>query len=203
MNNYEAIESLLERFSDKLRIHRGDDEHEWKTDYKPQNEHEKNLFDKLGFEHINCTFKKIFKKDEIEYITGGWLEEYCYVELSKFLGNGIDDLLLNAQIGYGNRKNEYDVIFTKDNALYTIECKSLSQSHDVKGEILYKIGALQRDFGLKTKSYLVTTSPHLLKDGELKPSIKDRAEQLKTKVIKPHEVKSFSEIMAKDLKIES
>lgn len=199
--NYNNLLSLLERFSEKLRTHRNDKFYEWHTEYKPANEFEKELFFKLGFVEEKGDYKKIITKDEIEYITGGWLEEYCFNELNDFIGKGIDDIVINILAGTEQRKNEYDVVFTKDNALYTIECKSLSQDHDTKAEILYKIGALQNDFGLKTGSFLVSTSPHLLKDGDLKPSVKARAEQFKTTVIKPDEVINLKEIIAEKLKL--
>jgi hypothetical protein len=202
VKNYKNLLNLLERFGKELRDHRKDKTYEWHTDYKPENAQEVELFKRLGFELINKTYKKVFKKNEIEYLTGGWLEEYCFVQLSNFLGKGIDDLWLNVEAGAGEIKNEYDVLFTKDNSFYTLECKSLSQSHDLNGEILYKIGALQNNFGLNTKGYLVTTSPHILnKNGEIKTSIKERAEKFRTKVIKPDEVPNFAEIIAEDLKL--
>lgn len=199
--NYNNLLSLLERFSEKLRTHRNDKSYEWHTEYKPVNDFEKQLFNKLGFLEENGDYRKLLTKDEIEYITGGWLEEYCFNELNDFIGKGIDDIVINVLAGTDERKNEYDVVFTKDNALYTIECKSLSQDHDTRGEILYKIGALQNDFGLKTGSFLVSTSQHLLKDGNLKPVIKARAEQFKTTVIKPYEVTKLKEIIAEKLKL--
>lgn len=199
--NYNNLLSLLERFSEKLRNHRNDKSYEWHTEYKPVNDFEKELFSKLGFFAENGDYKKTLTKDDIEYITGGWLEEYCFNELNDFVGKGIDDIVINIMAGTEQRMNEYDVVFTKDNALYTIECKSLSQAHDTKAEILYKIGALQNDFGLKTGSFLVSTSPHLLQDGQLKPSIKARAEQFKTNVIKPDEVIKLKEIISEKLKL--
>ncbi|MCX8026747.1 MAG: DUF1887 family CARF protein, partial [Thermodesulfovibrionales bacterium] len=90
---------------------------------------------------------------------------------------------------------------TKDNALYFIECKSLDQHDDKDLNALYKVGALQRDFGLRVKSFFLTTSPHVLKNGEIRPSIKARAEQLNTEVIPNFDVKNLSAIIKRKLNI--
>jgi len=68
-------------------------------------------------------------------------------------------------------------------------------------DILYKIGALQKEFGLKVNSFLVTTSPYILKNGELRQSVKARAEQFKTVVITPEEICKFENILVKPFAI--
>ena len=91
--------------------------------------------------------------------------------------NSIDDIALGIELqNQKGNKNEFDVIFTKDNALYYVECKSLKQNEDKKVEVLYKIGALQREFGLRVKSFLVSTSPHIMKNREIKLAVKARVE---------------------------
>jgi len=121
--------------------------------------------------------------------------------LLQFKGKGIDDIVLGISPEKQGLKNEFDIMFTKDNALYTVECKSLNQDNDPKAEALYKIAALQKKFGLRVESFYVSTSPHILKDGELKPSIKARAEQFKTTVILPQEVINIAKIVAEKLRI--
>jgi hypothetical protein len=90
-------------------------------------------------------------------------------------------------------------MFTKDNALFTVECKSLGQHEDKKTDVLYKIGALQKDFGLRASSYLVSTSDHVMKDGKIKKSLEARAEQFKTTIIPPLEVARFADTLAQTL----
>jgi len=202
VRNYEGIKPLLERFSEKLRKHRGDKQgYEWSTSYQPGNQYEIELFSKMGFVRENNTFKKNLTQSKIAYLTGGWLEEYCYNEIIAFKGKGIDDVVIGIIPEAMGRKNEFDVMFTKDNALYTVECKSLDQKDDLKTEALYKIAALQKDFGLRVSSFFVSTSPHILKNGKVRPSIEARAEQFKTVVIPPHDVKLFGKIVADKLKI--
>lgn len=202
--NYDEIKLLLERFSEKLRKRRDDKQgYEWSTSYQPGNQYEIELFSKMGFVHENNTFKKNLTQSEIVYLTGGWLEEYCYNEIIGFKGKGIDDVVIGIIPEAKGRKNEFDVMFTKDNALYTVECKSLDQKEDMRAEALYKIAALQKDFGLRIESFFVSTSPHILKDGKIRPSIQARAEQFKTTIIPPNEVVNFSKLFAEKLKLRS
>lgn len=204
VENYQNLKNLLERFSEKLRKHRDDKNgFFWSTSYEPHNEQENDLFSKAGFSFINDNYQKNLSQSEIMYLTGGWLEEFCYNEILQFKNKGIDDVVIGIipETTKGT-KNEFDIMFTKDNALYTVECKSLDQNDDRKTESLYKIAALQKDFGLRVESFFVSTSPHILqKDGLIRPSIQSRAEQFKTTVIIPDEVVHVGDIVAKKLKI--
>ena len=69
-------------------------------------------------------------------------------------------------------------MFTVDNALYSVECKSLDQQDDKRffNGAFYKIGALQKEFGLRGKSFLVSTSPYIMKNDEIRASVRARAE---------------------------
>jgi len=203
VTNYEDTKPFLEYFSENLREHRDKSaRYNFETEYIPKHNAEKELFKLAGFEYKNATYSKQLTQSEIIYLTGGWLEEYCYNEIVKFHKKGIDDVVLGIIPEAKGRKNEFDVMFTKDNALYTVECKSLDQNDDKKTEALYKIGALQKDFGLQVKSFFVSTSPHILsKDGEIRQSVAARAEQFRTDVITHHKVKDFGKVIAKKLNL--
>lgn len=202
IKNYHEVKPLLERFGEKLRMHRNDKNgYLWITSYSSQTNQEIELLAKIGFAKDKNGYTKHLSQSEIIYLTGGWLEEFCYNGLLQFKGNGIDDIVIGIIPEKQGSKNEFDVMFTKDNALYTIECKSLDQGDDPKAEALYKIAALQKEFGLRVESFFVSTSPHILRDGKLKPSIEARAEQFKTTVILPHEVINLAQIVAERLKI--
>lgn len=202
VRNYNEVKPLLERFSEKLRKFRSDSRgHEWSATCEPKYTQEKELFQKLGFAHQDNIYSKDLTKSEIIYLTGGWLEEYCYNELFKLKDNGIDDIVTGIQPQANGRENEFDVMFTKDNALYTVECKSLDQNSDINTEALYKIAALQKDFGLRVESFFVSTSPHILRDGQLKTAVKARAEQFKTTVVTPNEVVDFAKKISEKLKM--
>lgn len=202
VRNYEQIKPLLERLSEKLRKYRDERKgYHLETTYVPQNDKEQELFNRLGFLFKGSGYAKQLSQSEIMYLTGGWLEEFCYNEIAQFKGKGIDDVVIGIIPESHGRKNEFDVMFTKDNALYTVECKSLDQNDDKRAEALYKIAALQKDFGLRIESFFVSTSPHILRDGQIKPSIAARAEQFKTTVIPPHDVVHFAQKVAERLNI--
>ncbi len=125
-------------------------------------------------------------------------KEY-YLE-GQFSGATELEIELMKKLGFSRKgDNEFDVMFTKDNALYFVECKSLDQEKDKETDILYKIGALQKEFGLRIESFLVSTSPHILKDGEIKFSLQSRAEQFKTKIVLPQEVVNFKSYLIQNL----
>lgn len=203
VRNYNEVKPLLEKFGQKkIRDERNNKKgYMLNTSYNPGNEKEKELFQKAGFTYQENTYSKHLGQSEINYLTGGWLEEYCYNEILQFKGRGIDDVVTGIVPEAETRKNEFDVMFTKDNALYTVECKSLDQNDDTKTEALYKIAALQKDFGLRVESFFVSTSPHILKDGKLRNAVQARAEQFKTMVIPPNEVLNFAEKVAGKLKL--
>jgi hypothetical protein len=89
----------------------------------------------------------------------------------------------------------------RDNELYFIECKSLDQQEDRETDVLYKIGALQKEFGLRVKSFLVTTSPFLMRDGQLNEATRARAEQFRTEIISPNDVINLEDILTEKLNI--
>lgn len=166
------------------------------------NEEERILLEKTGFDFDGRKVAKKLERPEIQYLTGGWLEEFCFNEISKYKGKGVDDVVIGPDIlNRLGRNNEFDVMFTKDNALYTIECKSLDQKYDKKQDILYKIGALQKDFGLRVGSFLVSTSPSIMKNGKIDPSIEYRAKQFNTTVITPDDVPCLGRRIAEALGI--
>ena len=201
---YGKLKQLLKLWGNTLRPHRGDREFLLEDCFSGATNEEHELMKRMGFSVNGFNLKKRLIKSEIQFLTGGWLEEYCFNEVSTYLGQGIDDVVIGIQIkSPAGTDNEYDVMFTKDNALYTIECKSLDQQEDKKTEALYKVAALQKDFGLRVHSFLVSTSPYVLKNGCVRPSIAARAEHLNTKVVAPHEVADFRQHLTDKLKLNS
>jgi hypothetical protein len=138
-----------------------------------------------------------------KYLTGGWLEEYVFNCVNSLLDKGINDTVIGIEIeNTAGSKNEFDVMFTKDNAIYFIECKSLSPDNDLTQNSLYKIGALQKEFGLRVKSFFVTTSRNIMdKNGQIRQSIKARAEQFNTEIITHENIHNLEEILRQKLKI--
>jgi len=201
VKNYENLKNLLVWLSGNLRVHRDDKEFSLVGKFSGANKVEIEIMKKLRFSQDSISVSKRLNRSEIRYWTGGWLEEFCFNGVSDLVGKGIDDVVINLKLKKEQNENEFDVMFTKDNALYFVECKSLDQEKDKETDILYKIGALQKEFGLRIESFLVSTSPHILKDGEIKLSLQSRAEQFKTTIIPPSEVMNFKNFIVQKLKL--
>ena len=201
VGNYESLKNLLSWFSKNLRKHRNDKEYYLSGEFSSSNQLEPELLGRLNFSHSTDAISKKLNRSEVRYLTGGWLEEFCFNELSDLIDNGIDDVVIGLKlINKQGRDNEFDVMFTKENALYFIECKSLDLDFDESTDALYKIGALQKEFGLRVESLLVTTSRNILKDGKLRASFAARAEQFRTTIIPPSRVINLKEELKKALK---
>ena len=161
---------------------------------------------------IEVHIKGEIKKHEFEFLTGGWLERFCFNELNELKEQGIfNDLGINVRVRNLSNgmeaENEFDVLFTYNNNLYMVECKSLNQGHDAETDILYKISALQADLGrLTTKSFLASTASDNIIDkkdhpGEIKESLQKRAKMLNCSIIKPSDLINIKEEIKKELKI--
>lgn len=200
-NNYDKLKNLLMWLCGILRTHRKKKQFIFKDKFFGSSSEEEQLLSRLNFAYNKGTVSKEIDKSEINYLTGGWLEEFCFVNVLELVGRGIDDAVIGLQLmNSQGGNNEFDIMFTRDNALYFIECKSLDQNEDKKTDALYKVGALQKEFGLRIESFFVTTSPYILKNEKIKQSIRARAEQFKTTIISPLEVSQFGEILERKLK---
>ena len=180
----------------------------------------------FAFEHFNnrshikelpdkTQIEVVLDKKDVDFFTGGWLEEFCFNEINELKNETddlIDDILINPDIKYKDQNaanNEIDVMFTSRNRIYMVECKSLQQQQDKANEIIYKINAIQGKVGrLSANSFLVSTAIENIlekpkknnKDFQyaefnIKESAKDRAKELNTTIIHPFKI-------AKELKSE-
>jgi hypothetical protein len=101
-----------------------------------------------------------FNIELISFVKGGWLEAYVYYILSNISGI---NLLSDAKININNResytKNEYDAVFTLNNKLFLIECKTTSNKFDQVTDYLYKLNSLKTFAGgTFAKALLICTS---------------------------------------------
>ena len=194
INNYKAIEGILEYFSNRLRNKRGSrEEVPFKVDNYSPNASEKELLKRVGFSETS--FEKRLNRHEIRFLTGDWLSEFCFNEIEKL---DVDDCALEVHLKKGNRNNEFDVLFVKNNAMYIIECKTLAQGHDKGTDILYKIRALQREFGLRVRGFLVSTAEKNIicsKTRKIKNSLRERAEAFNTTIIHPDNIKELHKVV--------
>ncbi len=98
----------------------------------------------------------------IEFLSGGWLEEYVFDVVSSMpdtnsrMGVRIEWL----QSGPKPATNEYDVVFTHNNRLYLIECKTkrfAGRDRQEVNEVIYKLESLKNSAGgLYGKGMLVS-----------------------------------------------
>ncbi len=186
-HNYKAIEDKLFEFYKALGTHRNDKGFGLKMDFNCKKQEEKEFLNRLGINLKNGKIDQTISKDRIRFLTGDWLSDFCYNEIAEL---NVDDCVTGIElISPKGVDNEFDVMFTKDNALYIVECKSLSSKDDKYQDFLYKISALQQDFGLRVRGFMISTTRDILtKEGEIKPHIIKRAEQCTTKVIHPYEI---------------
>ena len=91
---------------------------------------------------------------EIEYLTGGWFEEYVYALIKDVLKP--DDIAMGVHISNGiiKHNNELDVCFIKANKLFVIECKTGVASESYFNEIVYKVCALKEVLLGTSNSYI-------------------------------------------------
>ena len=91
---------------------------------------------------------------EIDYLTGGWFEEYVYSLIKEVLRP--DDIAMGVHISNGRIKhnNELDVCFIKANKLFVIECKTGVTSESLFNEIVYKVCALKEVLLGTSNSYI-------------------------------------------------
>lgn len=91
---------------------------------------------------------------EIDYLTGGWFEEYVYSLFKEFVHP--DDIAMGVHISNGliKHNNELDVCFMKNNKLYVIECKTGVHSESLFNDIVYKVCALKKVLLGTSNSYI-------------------------------------------------
>ncbi len=185
--NYRQVERLLGEFFYRLMEARDSSSFTLQMDYACQLPEEYQLLHKLGMG--GRTINRTLSKYGIRFLTGDWLSDYCYNEVRKLQ---VDDCVTGIElINPDGANNEFDVMFTKDNALYIVECKSLKQKTDKGANILYKISALQHDFGLSVKGFLVSTARSILDRKAIKRTILQRARQCHTEVMHPDQITDF------------
>lgn len=99
--------------------------------------------------------KGFLSKRELEYLTGGWFEEYVYYLVKKYIKP--QDMAIGVRISRKGVKhdNELDVVFTKGNKLFVIECKTGVQTERLFNEIVYKVCAIREALlGVSCYSYI-------------------------------------------------
>ena len=115
-----------------------------------------NLSSFLDFIKFVPAEKGVLSHDELDFLTGGWFEEYVYYLIKAVLQP--DDIAIGVRVDGCTEirhDNELDVCFIKNNQLFVIECKSGIYSESMFNEIVYKVCALKEVLlGLECNSYI-------------------------------------------------
>jgi hypothetical protein len=131
-----------------------------------------------------------------ENAPGTWFEEYVYHQIKSHLGlheaNIANSVMIykDSEISYND--NEFDIMFVSDNELHVIECKVNLSSGNQKQKLdaaLHKLGAISKNFGLRTNSYIFTISNLHNYYGKLNGRLLRKCEILNVKP--PVDAKSF------------
>ena len=145
------------------------------------------LLKKLGLSINDFDFTT--KRDWIDYFSGGWFEEYIYSEVLELKNKDcIDDvrtgIKLERKSEDARMPNEFDVMFTKDNTLNIIECKSGDLTGPQLTSTFYKVAYLNSGFGLSANSYLAILGKSIYdKNGKIKSDIAAKSKVFRVKVI--------------------
>ena len=124
----------------------------------------------------------IILKKEIEYLTGGWFEEYIYYTLKDASVVQDTDILCGVSKKNGRSDNELDIVILKENQLHIIECKTYicnKGKSSLPADTVYRLDSIQKELGLFAKPYIVT----LNKAHEIGEPHKKRAGQYGIKIL--------------------
>lgn len=149
--DYDVLETLRCHYRDKKRIHIQQVElaGEYGCPATP------NLSAFLNYIYFLPKINGVLLKEELEYLTGGWFEEYVYYQVIENLKP--NEALIGPHIGREglSLNNELDVVCIKNNKLFVIECKSGVQGKRMFNEIVYKACALREMMlGISCYSYI-------------------------------------------------
>lgn len=149
--DYDVMETLRLHYRGKKRLNIKKVE-SMTGERKPGIPHLTSFLDKLLFVP---EVKGFLSRYELEYLTGGWFEEYVYYLVKNSVKP--DDITLGVRISRAGvrHNNELDVVFTKRNKLFVIECKTGVQTERLFNEIVYKVCAIKEALlGVSCYSYI-------------------------------------------------
>lgn len=141
------ILNLLRCYRNDKRLIIADVENSAKDEKHPMIEGLSDFLTKISFPYDSGELSK----EDIQYLTGGWFEEYVYHLIRERLNP--TDIVLGPKTAKTN--NDLDVVFTIGNKLFVIECKTGVEGKGMLNEIVYKASALKENLlGLSARSYI-------------------------------------------------
>lgn len=131
---------------------------------------------------LNFEANRVFKKEEIRWLSGEWLEEYVadLLEDLRTEDQEISPIYKGVRVKYPQKgtagtgvgdtgtDNEIDVMFIRRNTLYVFECKSAlkdEQGENLFNDSIYKLQALRHRFGLTPRMVFVTPDQGMFEAG--------------------------------------
>ncbi len=129
---------------------------------------------------------------DIDYLSGGWLEEYIYSLVKSQFNLNDDAIALNLNLQPGNADNEFDIMFVHHNNLIIIECKTglNDGEYDLFNDAAYKLAAVRNEFGISAKSCLASMEDLRDDDGKLKEKYRRRSVALNISIADKQDVLS-------------
>lgn len=136
---------------------------------------------------------------EIQYLTGGWFEEWIYQETKEILNLSNEAIGRNLVINWLGKdaqhgRNELDIVFIYDNMIHIVECKTGlgGRSQDVSEQFtrtLNQLAVFSKEMGQRLKMIFLTLSLKLRQpNGDLKAFYKARANLLDITIIDRDEI---------------
>jgi hypothetical protein len=98
-------------------------------------------------------------KKELEYLTGGWFEEYIYHVIKEHVKP--QDIAIGVEIikAETTNQNDLDVVFTLGNKLFVVECKTGISMQSMFNQTVYKASSLKETmFGLPGNTFIFSLS---------------------------------------------
>ena len=129
----------------------------------------------IGFETAQSG---VLNASEIQWLTGGWFEEFVFQKIKNKLGLADQAIAFNVKVRQKGSPNEFDVMFVHNNDLHVIECKS-RLTKVMFDQTAYKLAAIKKDLGLQARSYLFASENyHDKQTKQIHESARLRAEHL-------------------------
>ena len=109
--------------------------------------------------HFPIVEDGVLSSSEVQYLTGGWFEEYMYRQIEEKIHP--QDIRLGVLIKRtdNHNQNHLDVVFTYGNKLFVIECKTGIDKVKMFNETVYKATAIKEAvLGLSAKTFIISLS---------------------------------------------
>jgi len=135
----------------------------------------------------------MMNSEDRAYYSGGWFEELIFYKIKKFLKLNQNQIAYNVKLENNKSENEYDAVFVHNDSIYIVECKAYYGKSQLRTKVekdLYKLGALDDNFGLKANAIYITTADIKNNSIEEYTSLSERAKSLKVKLFELSDLKN-------------